>query len=110
MSPVADAVITRVGPPGDDRAGDGGQRRPGGPRRAAGWLISGIHGYQLVRSGRPTGCRYLPTCSEYAVQAINQFGAVHGGSLAVKRLARCNPWGGHGVDPVPDRRPSCKHL
>jgi putative membrane protein insertion efficiency factor len=80
-----------------------GERRRGPAR----WMISGIHGYQLARTGRPTGCRYLPTCSDYAVQAIERHGAVRGGSLAVKRLARCNPWGGHGIDPVPDGRIPC---
>ncbi len=73
----------------------------------AGWMIAGIRGYQLVRSGRPTGCRYLPTCSDYAVQAIEVHGATRGASLTLRRLMRCTPWGGHGVDPVPDRRTPC---
>jgi uncharacterized protein len=67
-------------------------------------LISMIHAYQLMRSGRPTGCRFLPTCSEYAIVAIDRHGVVRGSGLAAKRLCRCNPWGGHGIDPVPDRR------
>ncbi|MDE2802601.1 MAG: membrane protein insertion efficiency factor YidD [Chloroflexota bacterium] len=46
-------------------------------------------------------CRYLPTCSEYAEEAIEAHGAVRGGWLALRRLARCTPWGGHGFDPVP---------
>jgi putative membrane protein insertion efficiency factor len=71
---------------------------------AARWLISVIHAYQLMRSGRPTGCRFLPTCSEYAVVAIDRHGVFRGSGLAAKRLCRCNPWGGHGIDPVPDRR------
>jgi len=66
-------------------------------------LLGGIHLYQLLRSGRPTGCRYLPTCSVYAEEAIRGHGPVRGSALAVRRLARCHPWGGHGVDPVPDR-------
>jgi putative membrane protein insertion efficiency factor len=70
------------------------------------WMVATIHGYQLARSGRPTGCRYLPTCSEYAVEAITTFGALRGAALATRRLTRCRPWGGHGVDPVPDRRTS----
>jgi putative membrane protein insertion efficiency factor len=79
------------------------------PRRrgVARWMISAIHGYQLARTGRPTGCRYLPTCSEYAVLAIERHGAVRGALLALRRLARCNPWGGHGFDPVPDGRTPC---
>ncbi|MDH6354783.1 putative membrane protein insertion efficiency factor [Dysgonomonas sp. PH5-45] len=49
----------------------------------------------------PAACRYTPTCSEYAVEAIKKHGPFKGGWLAVKRIARCNPWGGHGYDPVP---------
>lgn len=47
-------------------------------------------------------CRYLPTCSDYAIEAIEQFGVIHGLYLAVKRLARCHPWGGYGYDPIPN--------
>ena len=46
-------------------------------------------------------CRYVPTCSEYAIEAIERFGAVRGGYLAGKRLLSCHPWGKHGYDPVP---------
>jgi uncharacterized protein len=67
-------------------------------------LVRMIHGYQAARSGRPTGCRYLPSCSEYAVVAIERHGPVRGTLLAARRLSRCTPWGGHGIDPVPDRR------
>ncbi|HEX6694936.1 MAG TPA: membrane protein insertion efficiency factor YidD [Longimicrobiales bacterium] len=49
----------------------------------------------------PPACRFTPTCSEYAVQAIEAHGAGKGSWLAVKRLARCHPWGGSGYDPVP---------
>jgi len=62
-----------------------------------------IHGYQAARSGRPTGCRYLPTCSEYAVEAVDTHGPGRGSLLAARRVARCGPWGGHGIDPVPER-------
>lgn len=47
------------------------------------------------------GCRFLPTCSEYALEALRYHGAWRGGWLALNRLARCHPWGGHGFDPVP---------
>ena len=67
------------------------------------FLTSLIHGYQGVRSGHPTGCRYLPTCSAYAAEAIDRHGAARGSLLAIRRIARCGPWGGHGVDPVPER-------
>ncbi|MBX9609856.1 MAG: membrane protein insertion efficiency factor YidD [Gammaproteobacteria bacterium] len=46
-------------------------------------------------------CRYTPTCSEYAADALRQHGAARGAWLAVRRLARCHPWGGSGYDPVP---------
>jgi len=46
-------------------------------------------------------CRYLPTCSAYAIAALQKHGAIRGGWLAAKRLLRCHPWGGSGYDPVP---------
>lgn len=49
-------------------------------------------------------CRYLPTCSAYALEALETHGGLHGGFLALRRLARCNPWGGCGHDPVPPSR------
>ena len=67
-------------------------------------LVGLIRGYQGARAGRPSGCRYLPSCSEYAVEAIDVHGPARGTALAVRRIARCGPWGGHGIDPVPDRR------
>lgn len=49
----------------------------------------------------PPSCRYSPSCSEYAVEAIKKYGPGKGLILALKRIARCHPWGGHGYDPVP---------
>lgn len=49
----------------------------------------------------PPSCRFVPTCSQYAVEAIRRHGVVRGGWLAIKRLLRCHPWGGSGYDPVP---------
>lgn len=46
-------------------------------------------------------CRYTPTCSHYGIEAIKKHGPFKGGWLAAKRIASCNPWGGHGHDPVP---------
>jgi putative membrane protein insertion efficiency factor len=86
-----------------------GRQEPATPSKVAGWSIAAIRAYQLARSGRPTGCRYLPTCSEYAIEAIEVHGLVRGVGLAARRLMRCNPWGGHGVDPVPHRRSTCTH-
>ncbi len=47
-------------------------------------------------------CRFQPTCSAYAIEALQRFGAARGGRLALRRLLRCHPWGGSGYDPVPD--------
>ena len=49
----------------------------------------------------PPRCRYTPTCSQYALEAVKKYGALTGGWLAVKRIARCHPFGGSGHDPVP---------
>lgn len=66
-------------------------------------LLALIRGYQLLISPLfPPSCRYLPTCSDYARGAVVRHGALVGGWLTVKRLARCHPWGGFGYDPVPE--------
>lgn len=59
------------------------------------WIISPIF---------PQSCRFTPTCSTYMIEAINKRGPIVGIYLGVKRIIRCNPWGGHGHDPVPNRR------
>lgn len=65
-------------------------------------LLLLVRFYQLFISPlTPASCRYTPTCSAYAAQAIGQYGAWRGGRLALRRIARCHPWGGHGYDPVP---------
>ncbi|WP_370582913.1 membrane protein insertion efficiency factor YidD [Pontibacter sp. 172403-2] len=48
----------------------------------------------------PASCRYTPTCSQYAVEAVNKYGPFKGGWMALKRIGRCHPWGGSGYDPV----------
>ena len=63
-----------------------------------------IKGYQLFISPLlPSSCRYTPSCSHYAVQALQTHGLLKGGWLAAKRIASCNPWGGSGYDPVPPK-------
>ena len=49
----------------------------------------------------PNACRYYPTCSEYAIEALKKHGPIKGSYLAVKRILSCNPWGGSGIDMVP---------
>lgn len=61
-----------------------------------------IRFYQLAISPwTPASCRYTPTCSAYALEALDVHGAAKGGWLAIRRIGRCHPWGGHGYDPVP---------
>lgn len=57
--------------------------------------------YQLLAAGRPSPCRYVPSCSTYAREALAHHGAARGSWLALRRIVRCAPWGGHGYDPVP---------
>jgi len=64
-------------------------------------LRSAVRGYQYLRSGRPSPCRYYPTCSTYAIEAFETHGALRGSYLAARRIFRCNPFGSHGVDLVP---------
>lgn len=71
------------------------------PGRVARTLDAGIRAYQVAMAGRPSPCRYVPSCSEYAREAVAAHGAVRGAWHAVRRLGRCHPWGRHGYDPVP---------
>lgn len=65
-------------------------------------LIQPIRFYQRCISPlTPPACRFTPTCSQYAVEAIRKHGPFKGFWLAVKRISRCHPWGGSGYDPVP---------
>jgi putative membrane protein insertion efficiency factor len=65
-------------------------------------LILLTRGWQLGPSRiLPPSCRYQPSCSAYAITALQRYGAAKGGWLALKRIMRCHPWGGQGFDPVP---------
>ncbi|MDX9848293.1 MAG: membrane protein insertion efficiency factor YidD [Tenuifilaceae bacterium] len=65
-------------------------------------LIFPIKVYQLAISPYfPASCRYTPTCSAYSLEAIKKHGPIKGLWLSIKRIVSCNPWGGHGYDPVP---------
>lgn len=74
----------------------------------AAWLVSlPVRAYRLLLSpwvGH--GCRFQPTCSAYALEALARHGAVRGTWLTVRRILRCHPWGGHGYDPVPGADPA----
>ncbi|MGH9269085.1 MAG: membrane protein insertion efficiency factor YidD [Acidimicrobiales bacterium] len=65
-------------------------------------LRAAIRLYQYGRAGRPSPCRFIPTCSQYAAEAIEAHGALRGCWLTLRRLGRCHPWGGLGADPVPE--------
>lgn len=66
-------------------------------------VLGAIVGYQHLTAHRPSPCRYIPSCSEYAREAVEVHGAARGTWLAVRRLGRCHPLGSFGFDPVPHR-------
>lgn len=66
-------------------------------------LVVPVKLYQVMISPLlPPSCRYYPSCSAYAIEALERHGALRGGWLTLCRLARCHPWGGSGLDPVPE--------
>ena len=100
-SPDGAAPARRVS--GQSRLGRGDVSPVGGDIGVLTWTLRRlIRLYQLFLSPvLPPSCRYLPTCSDYAIEALAQHGALAGSFLALRRLARCHPWGGSGYDPVP---------
>ncbi len=67
-------------------------------------LVLPIRFYQLLISPLlPSSCRYHPTCSQYMIDAINEWGPIKGIWLGLKRISTCHPWGGDGYDPVPKK-------
>ena len=68
-------------------------------------LILLVRFYQVAISPfTPSTCRYNPTCSHYAIEALNKRGLIIGGWLSLKRIISCHPWGGSGYDPVPEKK------
>lgn len=65
-------------------------------------LLIGIYKY-LISPFTPPSCRHTPTCSSYASEAVQEWGPLRGGWMAMRRIGRCHPWGSHGFDPVPKR-------
>lgn len=68
-------------------------------------LLAALRFYKAqISPSLPAACRYTPTCSEYAMEAVERYGAGHGSLLAIRRLLSCNPFARGGYDPVPQRR------
>ena len=68
-------------------------------------LLLLIRGYQLIISPLlGSNCRFIPTCSEYAVESLRSHGLLKGSYLTIKRIGKCHPWGGHGYDPIPTKK------
>ena len=76
--------------------------------RAQAWLLAAIDWYQRAFAGRPSPCRFYPTCSTYAHEALELHGTGRGVALAFRRLARCRPFGPSGFDPVPESLPKAE--
>jgi len=64
-------------------------------------VVTLVRGYQMARVGRVSPCRFTPTCSQFAVEAVSRHGARRGMWMTVRRLGRCRPGGPNGFDPVP---------
>jgi putative membrane protein insertion efficiency factor len=73
------------------------------------WLVMGlVRAYRWAMAWAPSRCRFAPSCSQYALDAVGTHGAVRGGWLAIRRLGRCHPWNPGGFDPVPEAN-VCSH-
>ena len=67
-------------------------------------LILLIRGYQLIVSPMlGSNCRFMPTCSEYALESLKTYGLIKGTYLTIKRIGKCHPWGSNGYDPIPTK-------
>ena len=71
-------------------------------KRALLWLIRFYR--SAISPRKPAMCKYIPTCSQYSLEAIERFGAFKGGLLTLWRILRCNPWSRRGYDPVPEKK------
>ena len=68
-------------------------------------LLILIRGYQLIISPLlGSNCRFMPTCSEYAMESLRSYGLIKGSYLIIKRIRKCHPWGDHGYDPIPTKK------
>lgn len=98
---VTDVDHPPVFPPEPGAAHPSAHRSAHGPIGRS--MLATIRGYQRFSTTRPPRCRYLPTCSEYTVEAITVHGTARGLWLGIRRIGRCHPFGSHGLDPVPPR-------
>ena len=73
-------------------------------------LLGIIKIYQLIPGPWHNMCRYTPTCSNYMIESIIKYGALKGSLMGIKRILSCNPWGGMGYDPVPERNENEKNI
>ena len=73
-------------------------------------LIGLIKVYQMIPFSSHSACKYYPTCSNYAIEAIERFGAFKGFFMAIYRILRCNPFSKGGYDPVPEKKEKHKHI
>mgnify|MGYP001370804486 FL=1 len=73
-------------------------------------LVLLIRGYQLIVSPiLGSNCRFMPTCSEYALESLKAYGLIKGTFLTIKRIGKCHPWGSHGYDPIPTKMEKNKY-
>jgi len=80
----------------------GGDATAPGPRLLQRLVLAALRAYKLLISPHFAGsCRFVPSCADYATEAVTRYGATRGTLLALRRLSRCHPLGGHGLDQVP---------
>lgn len=72
-------------------------------------VLSSIRAWQSARSERPSPCRFVPSCSAYGLEAVEEYGSGRGLWMTTRRILRCNPWGPYGFDPVPLVTPEGRH-
>ena len=83
---------------------------PSSPFHVKRLALAPVRAYQRwISPSRPRRCKYEPTCSAYAIEALQRHGLIRGAYLTARRLLRCHPWGGSGYDPVPGHHEDCRH-
>jgi hypothetical protein len=73
-------------------------------------LIAFIRFYQKIPGNFHNNCRFIPTCSNYGIEAISKYGSIYGSYLTIKRILRCHPKGNLGYDPVPERKKKIEKI